>query len=182
MPRQTKHPCFPSQGPSHPSRYFSQRPHAPGASWSLAMEKRLLDPLGRHFSCVPDPHPSSWAPDATLLWPWGKKGRTQTAGPCAEGMLMSLSPQSFCQELPCTRRSPDAQLCLPALSHLAPQHPPQGLAALREKWSVGLAGMWTASSFLLPLPGPQEWGGHLRVPNASPATSQGPACSQVINP
>ena len=153
-----------------------------GPLGGVAATSELMRRCWRHFSCVPDPHPSSWAPDATLLWPWGKKGRTQTAGPCAEGMLMSLSPQSFCQELPCTRRSPDAQLCLPALSHLAPQHPPQGLAALREKWSVGLAGMWTASSFLLPLPGPQEWGGHLRVPNASPAASQVPACSQVINP
>lgn len=52
MPRQTKHLCFSSQGPRHPSRYFSQRPHAPGASWSLAMEKRPLDPLGRRFSHV----------------------------------------------------------------------------------------------------------------------------------
>ena len=77
---------------------------------------------------------------------------------------------------------PDAQLCLPVLSHLAPQHPSQGLAALREKWSVGLAGMWTASSFLLPLPGPQEWGGQLWVPNNSPVPSQVPACPQVINP
>lgn len=33
-------------------RGTSQRPHAPGVSRSLTMEKRLLDPLGRRFSPV----------------------------------------------------------------------------------------------------------------------------------